>query len=276
MRKYKNKIIAGVIIAAVLTVVFLWGGNAPGLSGGNIHEGENVKQTQTEEGLPAPDNPLFEEASKEAKNNEQMTAGESEEKSLPESKQQKVQSGNEDSSESVGAAEGGDRGKDSYQTEPAQDDEHLTGQPENAAISDKELSCTLSVRCDTILKNTAWLDMEKLELVPEDGVIYAERNVTFYEGESVFNLLVREMKRNKIHLELENIPVYNSAYIEGIGNIYEFDCGELSGWMYKVNDRFPNYGCSRYLLKEGDKVEWVYTCDLGADVGGAYVARNGR
>ena len=63
--------------------------------------------------------------------------------------------------------------------------------------------------------------------------------------------------------------------IEGIANLYEFDCGELSGWMYKVNDWFPNYGCSRYELKDGDKVEWVYTCDLGKDVGGDYSAQNG-
>ncbi len=38
--------------------------------------------------------------------------------------------------------------------------------------------------------------------------------------------------------------------------------------MYKVNGWFPNYGCSRYQLKAGDEIEWVYTCDLGNDVGG--------
>ena len=46
--------------------------------------------------------------------------------------------------------------------------------------------------------------------------------------------------------------------------------------MYKVNGWFPNYGCSRYQLKSGDKVEWVYACDLGVDVGGNYSARNGK
>jgi hypothetical protein len=103
--------------------------------------------------------------------------------------------------------------------------------------------------------------------VPADGVIFPATGVTAYEGESVFNVLQREMKRNKIHFEFMNTPIYNSAYIEGINNLYEFDVGELSGWMYKVNDWFPNYGCSRYQLKAGDVVEWVYTCDLGRDVG---------
>ena len=94
--------------------------------------------------------------------------------------------------------------------------------------------------------------------------------VTFYEGESVFNVLQRTCKQQKIHMEFSNTPIYNSAYIEGIHNLYEFDVGNLSGWMYKVNGWFPNYGCSRYQLKDGDVIEWVYTCDLGYDVGGGY------
>ena len=46
----------------------------------------------------------------------------------------------------------------------------------------------------------------------------------------------------------------------------EFDCGNLSGWMYCVDGWYPNYGCSRYQLKDGETVEFRYTCDLGKDV----------
>ncbi len=133
-----------------------------------------------------------------------------------------------------------------------------------------ELTCTMSVRCDTILENVLSLKEEKRELLPENGVIYPEQTVTFSEGESVFDLLVREMKKNNIHLEFVKTPGYNSAYIEGIGNFYEFDCGEMSGWMCKVNGRFLKTGPSQYMLKDKDKVEWVYTCDLGKDVGEQY------
>lgn len=130
-----------------------------------------------------------------------------------------------------------------------------------------ENSCLLSVRCDTILQNKDMLDKAKTDIVPENGVIYEEKRVTFNEGETVFDVLLREMRQNKIHFEFVNTPVYNSAYIEGIANLYEFDCGELSGWMYKVNGVFPSYGCSLYKLKNNDKIEWVYTCNLGKDVG---------
>jgi hypothetical protein len=44
--------------------------------------------------------------------------------------------------------------------------------------------------------------------------------------------------------------------------------------MYSVNGWFPNYGSSRYALKDGDEICWVYTCDLGQDVGGGYAAGN--
>ena len=61
-------------------------------------------------------------------------------------------------------------------------------------------------------------------------------------------------------MEFEMTPIYETAYIRGIANIYEFDCGELSGWTYKVNNKSPNVGCSLYELKDGDKIEWIYTC----------------
>ena len=163
------------------------------------------------------------------------------------------------------------------ETSPEQEKEDIKAEePQKTESEEKsELFCTLSVKCDTIFLDISRFDEDKLSILPENGVIFAEKKVSFSEGESVFDLLLREMKNNKIHLEFVNTPVYGSVYIEGIGNIYEFDAGELSGWMYRVNGEFPNFGCSKYILKQGDKVEFVYTCDLGKDVGGGYVKGQG-
>ncbi|WP_337100948.1 DUF4430 domain-containing protein [Paenibacillus sp. YIM B09110] len=162
-----------------------------------------------------------------------------------------------------------DKEKDKYLTDPVPSGKPKPVEPQDVTVDkSKELTVTLSVSAATILDNLDKLDKDKLEVLPKDGVIYKARKVTFYEGESVFDVLLREMKANKIHMEFEMTPIYNSNYIEGINNLYEFDCGELSGWMYKVNGWFPNYGSSRYTLKDGDVVDWVYTCDLGRDVGG--------
>ena len=161
-------------------------------------------------------------------------------------------------------------GKDKYLTDPVPEGKPAPVEPENVEIGDTAYTCTLSISCATILDNQELCDPEKWELVPENGWILEPMTVTFYEGESVFNVLQRTCKQQGIHMEFSNTPVYNSAYIEGIHNLYEFDVGNESGWMYRVNDWFPNYGCSRYLLQDGDVIEWVYTCDLGNDVGGGY------
>ena len=162
-------------------------------------------------------------------------------------------------------------GKDKYNTDPVPPGKPQPVEPEDQEV-DKGTSytCTFSIECSTILNNLDQLDPDKLEMVPSDGVILPKTTVTFYEGESVFDVLQRVCKEKGIHMEAEWTPIYNSAYIEGIHNLYEFDCGALSGWMYKVNGWYPNYGCSRYQLKDGDVVEWRYTCDLGNDVGGGY------
>ena len=78
------------------------------------------------------------------------------------------------------------------------------------------------------------------------------------------------MKKNGIHMAFSFNPVFNSRYIEGINNLYEFNCGSGSGWMYRVNGVFPNYGCSQYQVEDGDTIEWLYTCDLGVDLGRNY------
>ena len=148
-------------------------------------------------------------------------------------------------------------------------------QPEQAhdTAADGKLTCTISISCETLLSKLNDLDPEKVELVPEDGWILAPVTVEFTEGQSVFDVLLATVKAQAIHMEYQNTPMYETAYIEGIGNLYEFDCGALSGWMYRVNGWFPNYGCSRYAVQAGDVIEWMYTCDLGSDVGGSGVSQ---
>ncbi len=161
-----------------------------------------------------------------------------------------------------------DTGKDQYQTDPIPEGMPTPVEPENAKV-DKgtAYSCTLYIECSTIFDNMDDFNTDKEDVLPANGVIYARQTVTFYKGESVFDVLQRECQKKRIHMEFSWTPIYNSHYIEGIHNLYEFDCGELSGWMYCVNDWYPNYGVSRYALQPGDVIEFHYTCDLGRDLG---------
>ncbi len=158
--------------------------------------------------------------------------------------------------------------KDSSQTKTITSTQTSTPEKIFQSQPKSDLTCTFSVECKTILDNMDDFDPDKLSVLPEDGVILAPTTVTFAEGKTVFDVLIREMQANKIQMEFVSTPIYNSNYIEGIHNIYEFDCGPLSGWMYTVNGSFPTYGSSLYELKDGDVIQWVYSCELGKDVGG--------
>lgn len=295
-KKHRWKIIVPAVIAVVLAAAFWYGGSAPGMQGWSVEKdtgarAQDADQASSEKPSAAQENTGEESRGEDKASdsgkplNEQKPSGAESRPGGVEggmtakeklaaaekpggSSSADVKTGSKDYSEKNGMEINPSTGKDKYETDPVPEGKPLPQEPQDSKVTDTAYTCTLSVRCDTVLEHTDWLDPDKVELVPEDGVILAETTVTFYEGESVFNVLQRELKKAKIHMEFKNTPIYNSAYIEGINNLYEFDCGELSGWMYKVNGWFPNYGCSRYQLKDGDAVEWVYTCDLGVDVGG--------
>ena len=133
---------------------------------------------------------------------------------------------------------------------------------------------TISITAATLLDNMDKFDSAKKSLLPEDGVLVSTRSVPFKEGSTVFDALVAVTKDQRVHMEYVSTPLYKSNYIEGIANIYEMDAGPLSGWMYKVNGVFPSVGCGRYELKAGDVIEWIYTCDLGRDIGGDWNEQN--
>ena len=135
---------------------------------------------------------------------------------------------------------------------------------------DGRLTCTLEVRCDTLLGKLDQMTPEKAALVPENGILLETLELEFGSGESVFEVFRKTLREEKLHFEYVDASVYDSVYIEGIGNLYEFDCGPQSGWMYSVNDVYPGLGCSAYTLADGDVIVFRYTCDLGADLGADY------
>ncbi len=268
LRKNKWRILALVLAVTALAVAYLYGGGAAGLRASKSESSD----ISADASVKPPSDLQQDIVSSDPGSESAGVTGDVEDTS-------KSAIGHDDgesfkSDEEYSAEQGMDidpsTGKDKYLTDPVPEGEPVPVEPQDVEIGASLYSCTLSISCATINDNVSLLNPEKLELVPEDGWILSATAVTFNEGESVFDVLLRTCKENGIHLEFENTPIYNSAYIEGINNLYEFDCGDLSGWKYKVNDWFPNYGCSRYKLKDGDVVCWMYTCDLGADIGAGF------
>lgn len=145
--------------------------------------------------------------------------------------------------------------------------------PDNYLAGGGDKTCTITIVCPTIFDNLNSLNEEKAPFVPKDGTILPSTKVTFTEGETVFDVLKRVCDAAQLQIEYSYTPLYESYYVEGINHLYEFDCGPESGWMFKVNEWFPNYGCSAYTLKDGDDIVWCYTCTgLGADVGETWMS----
>ncbi len=117
------------------------------------------------------------------------------------------------------------------------------------------VSCTVSVSCEEILRHMDELKPEKRELVPENGLILAERTVEAGKN-SALTLLEQELKKNKIHFDK------SGNYLKGIGNIYEKDCGTYSGWIYTVNGEYVEKGADAYYPQAGDQIEWSYMTGL--------------
>ena len=92
-------------------------------------------------------------------------------------------------------------GKDKYNTDPVPEGKPKPVEPENQDVNKgKTYTCTFSIECSTILNNLSMLEPDKLEMVPSSGMFLAKTTVTFYEGESVFDVLQRICKEKGIHM----------------------------------------------------------------------------
>ncbi len=129
----------------------------------------------------------------------------------------------------------------------------------------------LTIRCDTVWNHVGDLDpyLRDGGYLPADGVILERRELVLRPGDTVYDVLERATRYHEIPLETRGsgIGTGKDVYVRGIQYLYEFSCGPLSGWMYTVNGRFPEMGSGCCSLQDGDEVAWVYTCDLGRDVG---------
>lgn len=132
-------------------------------------------------------------------------------------------------------------------------------------VDKNEYLCTIEINAKVL--ETKEIPENLMKILPKDGILLNKKEVVFYDGETVFDVLKRECINSKIHMEFASSVLEKTTYIEGIGNIYEQDLGNLSGWMYSVNGNFPSVGVANYSLSENDEILFQYTCDLGEDIG---------
>lgn len=145
--------------------------------------------------------------------------------------------------------------------------------PTTPQKEDKKETVTVSVRVDTLLKqehfNRLPEALQSTKYVPSNGIILKAGTYTIEKGDSAWTATRKALQKHSIHFEYEGEGEsgYGSVYVEGINHIYEKQAGSLSGWMFAVNGKAPGVGASAYDVKDGDKITWHYTTNLGRDIG---------
>lgn len=116
---------------------------------------------------------------------------------------------------------------------------------------------TLTVRCDRVP------GLDRIEYLPDDGVLLATEIYEIEAGETVYDILTEAARKHGLHVDASGLG--ESVYVRGIGQLYEQEHGELSGWVYYVNGTSPSMGCGSYELADGDEILFDYSLTLGND-----------
>ena len=184
---------------------------------------------------------------KKPNNNEKPKPGNSSEKPKPSNNEKPKPSNNEKPKP----------GNSSTKPKPENNQTITSPKPENKTV-------TIAISCKTAINN-GLNKKPGFSHLPSNGIILQNMKVEFNEGDTVFDILVKVTRKKGIHMEYRGSG--SNTYIEGINNLYEFDGGSNSGWMYSVNGVYPNYGVGAYKVKSSDVIKFNYTCNLGADLG---------
>lgn len=126
--------------------------------------------------------------------------------------------------------------------------------------SDGSFVCSITIRCDSLLKHWDDLSDSVKNKVPDNGFILEKTEVKMTSSDTAFSILQKVCKAKNIALDAEHDNIFSTEYVRGIGHLYEKEAGDMSGWLYRVNDKLLSRGSSAYQLHAGDYIEWVYTC----------------
>ncbi len=144
--------------------------------------------------------------------------------------------------------ENGNRQPASGQSQPDRQAQPPAQQPQQPAEQPKVQTVTLTIS------------------VPSEGrKILNQFPVEFEDGDTTFSVLKKATRQQGIQMSFSGGN--SNPYVEGIDNLYEFDKGAGSGWMCSKNGVFISKSSGKASLSAGDSVLWVYTLDLGKDIG---------
>lgn len=132
---------------------------------------------------------------------------------------------------------------------------------------DEHLSASIQISVQPILDHMDDLNESKIQYVPEDGMLLNDQVITYEEGSTALDVLLKVTKDYRIAVDYEDGAQSSSgsSFVKGIGQIYNGDCLDTSGWMLKIDGKWAETGASEITIKNGQKMEWIFICDYDID-----------
>ena len=116
-----------------------------------------------------------------------------------------------------------------------------------------EIKVSLSIMCGTLES----VDKDLMDKVSTDGEILKKTEFMITPGMTVLDVL----KASGVDF------VENGGMVSEINGLGSGQAGEMSGWLFTINDEFPMDAVDQLTLNEGDEILFAYTCDGGEDLG---------
>ncbi|QQZ08151.1 DUF4430 domain-containing protein [Heyndrickxia vini] len=91
------------------------------------------------------------------------------------------------------------------------------------------------------------------------GTILSQTKVAINKGDTLLVVTRNILKEKGIPISVTGSGA--TAYVQGIANLFEFDLGPMSGWTVKKNGVLLDRSVGAVTVKNGDRIEWIYTTD---------------
>jgi len=98
-----------------------------------------------------------------------------------------------------------------------------------------------------------------LAVYSDEAAIIEKKTVELKKGKSVLDILKDATRSAKIHMDYSGAGL--AAYVKGIDNLYEFDKGPESGWVFSVNGAVAQKSAGSFVPEDGDEIVWEYVLE---------------
>jgi hypothetical protein len=108
-------------------------------------------------------------------------------------------------------------------------------------------------------KSEVWLeksDQTSIKIVIKGDEWMLEENIIAYDDVTVFSILENTLFKNDLSLEYTYYEQFDSILVDSINGVINGYDGKY--WQYYVNGNIPMIGADKYIVNNGDYVEWRF------------------